>query len=230
VSTPVEVSGISVVGAGSFNPAIFQPRWLDEKELISGDAADAALEQLIVTPQMTAYTADWLSVQVTLQKAQFSTVEAARESDLRDLARGVFDLLPETPVDAVGLNADTHFRVGSEDEWHTLGDRFLPKDFWSPLFEGEAWRKRADGTPVGLRTMTVEAYPEGVTGHVRVEVAPSVRVVPHGVYIGINAHFQLPQEGDVRSNAFTAARTIDEHWEATRALERQLIERILEAA
>ena len=226
----MELSGISVVAAGAFNPAIFHPLWFAGKELVAENAIDEALaKDFVAVRELSVFTADWLSVQVTLDQAVFSTVDQGREFDLRDLAKGVLDLLPETPVNAVGINADAHFRAGSEDDWHSIGDRFLPKDFWEPLFEGEEWKRRPNGQAVGMRSMTVEAWREGISAWVRTEVAPSLRLMPHGVYTGINAHFQL-SVGDERGNGFVAARTIEERWDSTRQMERRLIDRILEIA
>lgn len=226
----IEVGGLSVVAVGAFNPAIFHPRWLADKNLMPAAAVDEAIqEEFVAARELAVFTADWLKVQVTTDKAVFSTVDEGREFDLRDLAMGVLDLLPETPVSALGINADSHFRVESEERWHAFGDRFLPKDFWQALFEGDEWKRRADGQTVGMRTMVVEAYRNDVAGFVRTEVAPSVRLTPLGVYAGINAHFQL-DVGDIRGNAFLAARTLEKEWDATRQLERDLIERIVEIA
>lgn len=231
VARTVELGGINVVGVGAFNPAIFHPTWLAEKDLLPNTVASAATEhdQFAFTRELSAFTADWLIVQVTLEQAIFATVEEGRELDLRDLARGVFDLLPETPIDAVGINSDAHFRVEDEAAWHAVGDQFLPKDFWQPMFEDDRWRRREDGATVGLRTMTVEAHRDDVRGYVRMEVGPSVRVMPFGVYVGTNAHFQLSEEGS-RGNGYVAARTVDEHWEDTRELERELLDRFLQTA
>jgi len=230
VPPTAELSGISVVAAGAFNPAIFHPWWFVDKELMANNAIDDALaKDFVAVRELAAFTADWLSVQVTLDQAVLSTVEEGREFDLRDLAKGVFDLLPETPVNAVGLNADAHFRVGSEEEWHALGDRFLPKDLWQPLFKGEEWKRRADGQSVGMRSMAVEAWREDIPAFIRTEVAPSVRLTPYGVYTGVNAHFQLTVDEE-RGNGYKAARVIEEHWDTTRTLERELIERVLEIA
>jgi hypothetical protein len=230
VARTVELSGLSVVGAGSFNPAIFHPWWFAEKELIAQNAIEAALDkEFVAVRELTSFTADWLAVQVTLDQAQFSTVEQGREFDLRDLTVAVFDLLPETPVNAVGLNADVHFRVADEEEWHALGDIFLPKDFWQPFFEEDTWKQRGEGLKVGLRSLTVEAHRADIPAFVRTEVAPSVRLTPHGVYIGVNAHFQLTQDED-RGNGYKTARTLEDYWEAIRELETQLIGAILEAA
>jgi hypothetical protein len=226
---PIELSGVAVVAAGSFNPAIFQPRWLLEKELITANAAEAAEKQLVVSPELTAFTADWLGLQVTLQQAIFSSVEEGRELDLRDLVKGVLGLLPETPVDAIGINSDSHFRVASDADWNEIGDRFLPKDLWEPIFEGGHWRRRPSGEAVGLRTVTVEVARKEPAGNVRVELAPSARLVPNGVYVGINSHFQISRP-EQRGNAYEAAQIIDSEWEATRIFEREVTEHFLESA
>jgi hypothetical protein len=227
----IQLSGISVVAAGAFNPAIFHPWWFAEKALMPANAIENAVEnESVAMRQLATFTADWLAVQVTLEQAAFSTVEEGREFDLRDVAKGVFDLLPETPVDALGINADAHFRVGSEDDWHAIGDRILPKDVWQPVFEGDEWLRRSGGTAIGLRTVTVKAAPKDRAGWVRAEVAPSARLTPNGVYVGVNAHFQLTISDKERGNGYKAARVVEEHWESSRTTERDMIERILELA
>jgi hypothetical protein len=97
------------------------------------------------------------------------------------------------------------------------------------MFEGEGWKQRSDGQAVGLRSMMVEAWREDMPAFVRTEVAPSARLTPNGVYAGVNAHFQLTA-GEERGNGYRAARVVEEHWEPTRRLERELIERIVEIA
>jgi hypothetical protein len=231
-----ELSGISVVAAGSFNPAIIHPLWLAQKALLPENVAEHALsteqpQQLIVTGELTAFVADWLTVQISQEQAVFSTVDRVREQDLRDLTGGIFELLPETPVDALGINSDTHFQLESEDTWHAFGDTFLPKHFWEPIFEKGDWTARSGGAHVGMRSMTVEVNraDEFLPGHVRVELAPSRRVTPNGIYIGINAHFQLTKSKDERGNAEKALRIMTKYWDETRALEDSLVTQLLEA-
>lgn len=229
MQTP-ELSGVTVVGAGAFNPAIVHPSWLAEKGLIPKDLSDAALRegndqhQVVVSARLTSFVADWLTVQITQSKAVISTVDQGREVDLRDFAQGLFELLPETPVDAVGINSDSHYRARGETEWHAFGDKFLPKDYWEPLFAGDGWKTRDDGKRVGLRTVTIEVHRDdaSVPGYVRVELAPSVRATPFGVYVGMNAHFHLSRP-DKRGNAADAARILDARWEETRALESHIL-------
>jgi hypothetical protein len=231
----VELSGVSVIGAGAFNPAIVHPQWLAAKGLIPEDVAEHAMNDsetnaLVVSGQLSVFTADWLQVQFTQENASFSTVEEGRELDLRDVAMAVFDLLPETPVDAVGINAAWHVRAESEESWHQFGDRFLPKDFWRAVFEGGDWRTRADGETVGLRTMTVEVARADASkraGFIRLEVAPSIRVQP-GIYSNVNSHFQLTLPDKPRGSAYDAARVLEEDWEETRAQEKNMLAKLFE--
>lgn len=224
-----ELSGISVVGAGAFNPAISHPSWFREQSLLAENDAEHALGQLAVTPQLTAFTGGWLTVQVTDRQAVFSTVDEARELELRDLAKNVFELLPHTPLNAVGINADTHFRLNSEEAWHEVGDTFLPKERWDPLFavEGQEWMTRSGDRVTGMRSMVVEAWRSNRRDYVRVEVAPSVRIGPHGVFVGVNSHFQISYD-DTRGTALQGAEVIADAWDATRNLEKHLREQVME--
>jgi len=219
-----ELSGVAIVCAGAFNPAIVHPSWLADKDLISKDLAKYVLEQkdgqqVLVSSQVTTFVADWLSVQIVPQQAVLSTADLGRALDLRDLASGLLNLLPETPVDGLGINADAHYRVSDAATWHAFGDKVLPKDLWEMWLDGHDWKARSDGKKVGLRTMTVELTRSDsqVPGFVRVEVAPSVRVTPYGVYVGLNAHFDLTTP-ERRANAADAARVLAAQWDGSRQL------------
>lgn len=224
-----ELGGINFVATGSFNPAIVHPSWLADKELIPRSLADYVLEgredkHVIVSSQVASFVADWLTVQVTQQQLVLATVDQGRELDLRDLAKGILDLLPETPVDAIGINADSHFRADDASAWHAFGDRFLPKNLWEPLFERGEWKTRDEGKHVGMRSMIVEVTrdDENLPGHVRVELAPSVRIAPNGVYIGVNAEFRFSRPG-YRGTAIEAGRVLITKWEEVRTLESHIL-------
>lgn len=53
----VELSGVSIVGAGAFNPAIVHPQWLAAKDLVPENVAAHAMEptgdeSLVVSSQL----------------------------------------------------------------------------------------------------------------------------------------------------------------------------------
>ena len=225
-----ELSGVSIVLNGAFNPAVFHPKWLADRELLSQEVAQHAVEQtspqpLIVTAQFTSFVADWLTVQIRQEQMMFYTVEEAREQDLRDFGVGVLSLLPENPVDALGINCDAHFRVASEEQWHAFGDRYLPKDAWEDVFPDGSWVARTEGKRVGLRTVTVEVArgKDGVPGFVRIEVAPSVRVLPFGIYCAINGHYSTSHEEGSRGTAGEYASILAKEWSSARETGIQLL-------
>jgi hypothetical protein len=217
------------VGVGSFNPAIFQPWWLVENGLLPSDEAAFAPQAMVVTNDIAAYTAGWLSLQVTQDKAVFSTVAQAQDSALRDLVLGVLELLPHTPISAIGVNYDAHFALESEEAWHRIGDAFLPKEKWEPLFKGDNWLKREGGLRTGLLSMTVHVSRSNAKDFVRVNVAPSTRI-PTAVYVGINAHFQLSAAGEKQANALAASKTLRDAWDETTALQHDLVKGVSEWA
>src|SRR5207244_652764 len=129
------------------------------------------------------------------------------------------------------INSDLHFRVDSDEAWHAVGDVFLPKEQWEPLFAGGDWSTREGGRVVGLRTMTVEVWRSNNRDYMRGEVGPSQRIpLPaRGVYIGINTHLQITDE-NTRGTGLQASESIGANWDEIRALERSLQERIDEWA
>jgi hypothetical protein len=81
------------------------PSWFAKKELVAPNAVDEALEQdFVAVRELASFTADWLSVQVSLEQAAFATVEEGRELDLRDLVKSVLDFLLRHRSNALGLN------------------------------------------------------------------------------------------------------------------------------
>jgi hypothetical protein len=189
-----EIDGATLVLLGSFNPAIFQPAWFKASELLSGPEADDA-EVKVIHPAIADFSTEWLQLSVTRDRFSLHTMSAAHFEQVRDLAVGVFHLLEHTPVTAMGLNRDMHFRIESEERWHALGDRLAPKDIWFEKLRGVGDRDKP-----GLRSMTMEGRPSGDAKCVmNVTVEPSVKIRP-GLYVGCNRHYK----GDDFQNSLKA--------------------------
>jgi hypothetical protein len=173
-----ELEGTSVVLVGSFNPSIFQPKWLSSKGIIQeAEGEDANIQ--IISPEISSFTAKWLEVQVTRNRFSASTTDAAHFEVLRDCVVSVFTLLEHTPVTQMGLNSDMHYRMSSIEEWHAVGHTLAPKELWNQLLESP-----------GLETLVISGKRKGSAAKmVRVTVQSSTRVQP-GIYIGTNEHFE----------------------------------------
>lgn len=174
-----EVQGITVVVVGRFNPAIFSPAWLRMNNLIGASEAERAQIQVIIPPA-AVFAVDWLQVDVTEDRLVLATVTPQEQERLREIATGVLSLLTHTPVGAVGLNVEWHWKPPTLEAYHALGDALAPKEFWSELVSLPGTR---DLTVEGVRT-------DEWAGAVRVTMQPSTRI-PHGVYARVNDHMVL---------------------------------------
>ncbi len=215
MTTPeIKIEAASIVLVGSFNPAIFQPAWFSAEGLLAKEeTAEANLG--IAHPEILAFTADWLSIEVTRERWIITTVQPPFYGALRDLALGTFTVLHHTPIAMMGLNRDWHFRMDSEDHWHEVGHRLAPPANWEGILEKP-----------GMRSLTMEGVrPDGLRGFLRVKVEPSGKVHP-GVYININDHYEVVAGDAEVQSADVAMETIREHWEASLARSNDIVNEI----
>jgi hypothetical protein len=206
-----ELEGTSVVLVGSFNPSIFQPKWLSSKGIIQeAEGEDANIQ--IISPEISSFTAKWLEVQVTRNRFSASTTDAAHFEVLRDCVVSVFTLLEHTPVTQMGLNSDMHYRMSSIEEWHAVGHTLAPKELWNQLLESP-----------GLETLVISGKRKGSAAKmVRVTVQSSTRVQP-GIYIGTNEHFEA--QGDSSTQKLVS--DLKESWRPAQRYAKQIAQTIL---
>lgn len=181
-----EVQGVSIVALGNFNPAIFQPLWFSHHNLIRDDEASSA-EVKVVHNEVTIFSTNWFSVQVTDGRFMVETQDPTMYQPIRDLALGTFQILEHTPIRAFGFNKDQHFKIASVEEWHTLGDYFAPKAAWENIL-----------AKPGLRTLAIQGKRDGCDADmILVRVEPSSQV-PQGIYIAVNEHYEIGKESSAK--------------------------------
>lgn len=207
-----EIEGANIVLLGSFNPSIFQPAWLAAHRLIRDEESEAAKIE-IIRPEVSSFTAGWLQVEVTQERFQASTADAAHYEPLRDLVLGVFAILEHTPFDKMGINRHMHYRVEAEKQWHAFGDFLVPKAAWRTVLSSP-----------GLRSLTVEGRRGEAEGpRIQVKVEPSVRVHP-GVFIATNEHHEASAP-DAARRLMTILR---DAWNDSQAYAKHLAETMLD--
>lgn len=212
-----EIEGIGIVLVGAFNPQIFQPAWFAAENLIREEEAQSANVGL-VHRQVTSFSLDWMHLQVTDEQFSATTIQNAFYEPLRDLVLGVFRLLRHTPVRMMGLNRDCHFRMESEEKWHTFGHRLTPKEPWIGTLEQP-----------GMRSLTMEGVrPDNLKGYIRVRVEPSARVYP-GVFININDHYQVMDMEAVRG-CDEIIDILDHEWKASLDRSERMVSTLLGAS
>jgi hypothetical protein len=198
----VKFEQVSVVLLGSFNPQIFQPAWLASEGLIRKEEAESAKIQ-VIHPEATGFSLEWASLEVTHERFRLETSTDQRFSPelVRDLVLGLFQLLSHTPVKQMGINRIFHFQIESEEKWHTIGHRLVPKDDWAGILERP-----------GMRVVAVEGVrPDQYKGRITVQLEPSVRF-RYGVFAAVNDHFEKKQE-DSREGAIAMVEILKNDWQ-----------------
>lgn len=205
----------AIVAIGDFNPAIFSPDWLEGNKLIGKGDADAVRDQsqgqMIVSHQVASFQTKWFALQVLSNQFSLTSKDALSPA-FKDLAVGIFQLLPHTPITAVGLNFLAHFKLVREDDYHKVGDVLAPKKIWNELYPEDA---------VGLANLTVKVQ-HGVRGkelkmrdEINIAVSPSEKF-KFGISMSYNNHHNLstPSEENLKP-ADRVATLIDGGWETT---------------
>ena len=211
-----EILTSSIVVVGDFNPAIFSPDWLERNGLIGKGDADTVRDgsqgkSLLVSHQVVTFETKWFALQVL--ENQFSlTSKDALSPAFKDLAVGIFQLVPHTPVTAVGLNFLGHFKLATEDEYHRVGDVLAPKDIWKGLYPD-------DGPGLADLTIRIQRWTRGealkTKDEKRISVQPSSKI-KFGVFLSYNDHYDVSTtvEDNLRS-AERVATIIDNKWESS---------------
>jgi hypothetical protein len=212
-----DVHGASIVLLGSFNPAIFHPAWFHRHGLVSDEEHDAASIQVIL-PDFARFSFGWLDVTVTLDRFEVSSAEPENFNLLRDIVIGTFRILQHTPIRAIGVNRNQHYKL-PEDRWHEIGDALVPKDVWTGVLEAP-----------GLRTLIVEGVrPDDYEGYIRANIEPSIRVSP-GIYIAVNDHFQLQDEQSKDSEVLDSGQAVavlESQWDSILERVPQIVDTVL---
>ena len=214
------IVGTSVVLVGRFNPAIIHPAWFAHHEVLppSDLAEDPDLK--VVSPSLALFQIGWLTVQVTDDHFELSTMESDRVVLMRDAAINIFALLSHTPLNAIGLNRPPHYPLG-DGQLQRIREVVPPSPPWT-LFE----------TPSELSSLTVQgaradfAHP----GYIRLTIEPSVRIV-NGIFISINDHFELDvDELEPHERTGKAMEILDQSWKDSIARHDSFTEFVLQKA
>jgi hypothetical protein len=223
----LESLSASIVAVGSFNPPIISVDWLRSHGLVGSDDAEATRTRpdYLVSRQITRFRTELASVQVFEAQLSIGSIGPVTPA-LCDLATGIFDLLPHTPVSALGLNFEAHYRTENLSTYHRLGDVLAPKSIWNEVFPQQA---------VGLQEMTVSVQNGPREEMVakpdlrRVTIQPSMQVL-QGIYLRMNDHHGLDIEGKTLSSASGASALTRKHWSSTWEQSLEVFDRVLSLA
>lgn len=194
-----EVGSVSVVLAGDFNPAIFTPAWFARHGLLPESAADGA-EVKIVHPQVAAFAFDWFNVEVTTDRFLARNAQApyVRVCDL--VVRVFKELLPHTPLRALGIHREVHFPVRGRAEMDRIGRTLAPVEPWG-VWGRDLEPDGEHGGMTSLRMSQVKIEGRPPEDRIAVTVEPSNPIIGQGragVYVHVHDHYTI---GDTGSGA-----------------------------
>jgi hypothetical protein len=199
----LKIQGVNIVLRGNFNPAMFHPSWLAVNGLISNKEAEAAKVE-IVAPPITSFKTEWLQVSVTEDRFLVATSQEPYYEPLRDLVISVLSLLNYVPLRVMGINRNFHYELESEEAWHAVGDRLVPKSDLKEVI-----------TKPGLKSLLIEGVrPDELEGYIRVKVEPSGQA-NFGVFLEINDHYQLISDPESLVGVKVATDILSSYWNET---------------
>jgi hypothetical protein len=213
VTHKAEMFGSSVIAVGKFNPPILSPDWLERNQLIGRDDAEVARQgpSFLLSPQVSQFETAWCSIQVVANQLSILTKGAVSDS-FKDLVAGICSLLPQTPMEAIGLNFFGHYRMETVDDYHRVGDFFAPKAVWDSIFSTDKFNTGLqDLTMRVARGKRTEMPKNNDFRHITLQPSGQIR---GGVYLHLNDNHDLarPDTAGTKTAAERAAEVVDTGW------------------
>lgn len=202
----LQISSLTIVLVGDFNPAIVQPFWLANKKLIrEQEGKDAKID--VIHNELSQFDISIGSIQVTNDKFIIGTSNEGFYEPVRDLVIGTFKTLSETPIRAIGLNHIFHFSFPTEKQYIEFGNRLVPLSPWQKFF-------------VEPRILDLEIIDRKVKdrdhGYYRIKIQPSSEklTTPYGVVFSINDHYDVGGKQEDERNG-TLIKQLQENWSSS---------------
>lgn len=226
----------SLVVLGRLNPAIIQPRWLEQIGALGArerEAAEASREvdtNLIITQNLSQFKTPDLTLVCDPTKLSITVAEEPFVK-VRDFVNVVLNSLVHTPIFAMGINRVVQFRMAHEEGWHRFGDQLAPKQCWEFLFKTAGLPpKEREG---GLRNIVMRKprKTEGLYSYTDVNTGPILeKKGEYGrIFISINDHYEFlnKAELDGSRNILTL---LEKTWDETYKMNETTIATLMELA
>lgn len=212
----------SIVLLGSFNPRIFHPEWLINRQIV--DSWNYNDEAIICMPDFTQiHLPDSKTLSVYINRFILESTLASNNLALADLATNIFVKLSETPLEKLGMNYSATIHLRDQESWMNFGKNFAPIPPWKEAclyLQSELTDNQEK--EIGLWSMTMHfPRPDKLNGFLRpkIEVASSE---DRTLTFSINNHVELDQ-----METSEAMKILSEYWEDSLSIAEQLIENMM---
>ena len=226
--THPEIDGVAVVLRGNFNPAIFTPAWFVLHELLPNTAADTATLQ-VAHAQVTQFSFDWLSLQVTTDTFVAETAQAPHIR-VRDLVLRVFkEYLYHTPLRLMGINRNVHVPVANLAELDRIGRALAPVEPWGCYVEELELNAESGGmTTLKMSQLRPKGRPPG--SEINVTVGPSHRISGGGLGVYVQVNDQYAIEDAESADGTRLMRFLGDEFEVSLRRSQGIVDHILSLA
>lgn len=210
----------SIVGIGSFNPAIFHPIWFEKNNLIAPSECETA-DISIISNEVSVVKFESFLLKSTTDRFSIESDDIRRFQPLCDLVVGTFTILEHTPVVAFGMNNHQEFVFDSFDSWNNFGHNCAPKNLWNlSLLEP------------GMRKLTIEGRRENSKSQrIQVTVEPSKKLEDNAVQFSLNEHYEMAQlQADETPTALKFVEILQDSWQGFLNYSDEAISSVFKAA
>lgn len=174
----------SIVLIGDFQPSIFHPDYLLQKEAITEEEYKELIkikkdEDIFVSNNMASLETDLFVIQVQPNRLVLSSKNELYERML-DVFINLFDNLGDLPVKAYGINISFHLLVKDKEELREFGQYFSPWEKWGSFLKDEKSYTSGISSLSGRKTTEY--------GCINLKIESSTQYLSGGVYFNFNFH------------------------------------------
>lgn len=176
----------SVVLLGSFNPMIYHPYWLKEKEIIGEE--DITKEGILVHEDISSFKiGDWMQMNINKNRCEFKILNADKILIMRDIIIGCLNALPETPIVAFGINKGWIAQLPNSEQYYELGAKLSPLELWKDDFKNPRLKN------IAIEDTNNENF-AGTRRLIIIQPAPAELKYDNAIDINLNNHFDMPSD------------------------------------
>lgn len=191
----------SIVLLGTFNPLLFHPYWLRERNIISD--RDVNMDNAYMHPELTQFNVGkWMQVIVNPRKIEFKIKEEVKVPMLRDLVIQTLEQLPDVKITAIGINRGELDLITDPKLYYAIGAALCPLKNWTTMKDARVQSIRVQDEDselmsqksIGIKSVAIKKKEEQEDGK--------------GIDVDMNYNYDMPKDN---STSKEAIRVIDEN-------------------
>ena len=183
-----QLTGMSIVLIGQFNPLMYHPTWFRLNGVISGEEESLIINSkepnLVVSQGLTFFRNSSMDFNITPDRFSV-TINREPFILLKDTIVKTFERLGSTTIIQLGINYYTHVIFTEKSLYQKFADLISPKERWTRLLGDEI---EGDNRMSGLLSLTMMKKTQD--GRINITLEPSKRI-ELSVFVHCNFHYDL---------------------------------------